>query len=84
MAIGQYGNVVPDAPQTGWEILDQQETVDEGPSGSIVRGMRVYFRTGKQLRGSVFIPINQYTPTNVRAAVAALAAQLDQVQGSTG
>jgi hypothetical protein len=46
--------------------------------------MRISFRTGKGVPGSVFISDAQYTPDNVRATIAAQAAVIDQVHALQG
>ena len=84
MATDSAGNVVPNAPTTGWNVDYQQETVGLDASGRTVPGVKVGFITGKGVRSSVFIPQTLYTPTNVRAQIAAMAAQVDEVQGMSG
>lgn len=72
------------APVSGWTVTSQQETFEQSPAGQIVRGRRVYFQLASGPTGSVFVPDAQYTPDNVRAAVAQAAAVLAQVQGLSG
>lgn len=78
------GQVKPDAPDTGWTVTAQQEQVGIGADGRATNGYRIQFTTGKGVNGSVFIPMDRYNPTNVKAAIAAHAHQLDEVQGLTG
>lgn len=80
----QPGSRPPSAPVTGWRVTDQVPTTEQTPSGRAERGMRVSFMTGKGVSGSVFIPESQYTPDNVRAAIAAQAALIDQVHALQG
>lgn len=76
--------LTPNAPRTGWTITSQSRTIQNDASNTPVRGIEVYFTTGKGATASVFIPDAQYTPDNVRARVADFANRLDQVQGATG
>ena len=62
----------------------QQETQELDARGNVIRGFRVLFTTGKGQKGSVFVPLAQYNPVNVRAAVASHANQLDAVAGLSG
>lgn len=84
MAIDRTGRIVPDAGATGWHVTGQSETLQPDPAGRVVAGMQVTFLTAKGVQGSVFIPRNLYTVTNVQAAVAAAAHEMDQVQGLSG
>lgn len=72
------------APVSGWTVTSQQETFEQGPAGTMARGVRVYFTLASGPGGSVFIPDAQYNPDNVRAAIAAKAHLLNQVQGLSG
>ena len=76
--------LTPNAPQTAWRIVGQQETTSQGPDGRIGPGYQIAFTTEKGVRGTVFVPRDMYSPDNVRAIVAAQAYQIDQVQGMTG
>ena len=78
------GPLQPNAPGTGWKIDSQQEQVGVGPDDKAGPGVLVRFTTGKQQKGTVWLPEAQYTPANVRAAVAAKAAALDAVLTMTG
>ena len=84
MALDSRGRVIPDAPTTGWRVVDQTETLEADPGGRVVNGVRVVFVTGKGIQGSVFVPRNLYNVPNVQAAVAARAHEMDQVQGLSG
>ena len=84
MATGAGGQIVPNAQATGWNVTEQQRTMGLDGRGQPSDGYEVYFVTAKQVRGSVFIPLSMYNPTNVRAQVAQHAYELDQVQGLTG
>lgn len=72
------------APTTGWHVESQVETMGLDPSGKAVEGVKVGFQTGKGVHASVFIPKDRYTPDNVRAAIAASAAAIDQVHSFSG
>lgn len=76
--------IATNAPKTGWTVTSQVEQPGPGPDGRLVDGYKVSFRTGAGVNASVFLPRAQYTPDNVRAEIAAAAAQLDQVQGMSG
>lgn len=80
MARDARGNIVPDADLTGIKIDAQMETVGIGPDQRPTSGYKVMFTTREGVSGSVFVPMSSYSPANVKAAVAAHAAQLDEVQ----
>lgn len=84
MASNPPGQTKPNAPITGWIIEHQQETVGLGPDGRAIDGWRVNFVTGLGVHGSVFIVKARYSVDNVRAAVAAAAAEIDAVHKLTG
>jgi len=67
-----------------WEISGQQETVELGPAGTFVPGVKVSFRTATGDIGSVFLPHDQYTVERARAAVAERAATFSAVRGLKG
>lgn len=64
---------------SGWTVESQTETNNLGPGGTFVPGMQVTFITGKGVRGSVFLPREQFSVENVKAMIATHAAQLDAV-----
>lgn len=66
-------------PVTSWQVTSTTETQEVDSAGSVVRGARVHFTTGTGQSASVFIPQAQLNVDNVRAAIAAKAALLDQV-----
>lgn len=68
-------------PSSGWEVLSQVEGTEIAPSGGIVKGMVVTFRTGHGVTATVFIGYDQYTRDAVISAVGARAAQLDAITG---
>lgn len=76
--------IPPNAPQTGWQITGQVRQVGDPGTGTLVDGYKVSFRTGGGTNSWVFVPFAMYSPQNVAAAVAAHAAQLDQVSQLTG
>jgi hypothetical protein len=67
-----------------WEVTGQVETVDLGPTGVFVQGVKVTFRTATGAVGNVFIPSDQYTVERVRAAVAAKATTMDEAGALRG
>lgn len=72
------------APVTGWTVTSQSQTIQAGPSGQITRGVEVYFTLPTGSGGSVFVPESSYNAANVRAAIAAKAAVLAQVDQLSG
>lgn len=76
----------PNMPEagSGWTVTGQTETDDLSAGGQFVSGVRVYFRTGNGVDGSVFLSHGMYTVDNVRAAIAAKVAQLDAVSNLSG
>lgn len=67
-----------------WQVTGQQETVDQGPAGTFVAGVRVSFRTASGATGSVFVPTSDYTAERVRQLVAERAATVETVAGLAG
>lgn len=84
MASNAPGQNRANAPQTGWQVEYQQETVDLGPDGRAVQGIKVGFVTKSGVHASVFLAKGDYSPDNVRAEIANAAAQIEQVHGLTG
>lgn len=76
--------MAPDIRPSGWSIEYQQETVGTGPDGRAAEGVKVGFVTGRGVHSSVFIPRERFNPANVKAQVAAAAAQHDEVDRLTG
>lgn len=74
----------PSAPLTGWKVTDQVQTTEADPRGGAARGYRIHFTTGKGVASSVFVSEARYNASNVRAAVAAQAAVIDEVHGLQG
>jgi hypothetical protein len=70
---------VPTPPPSGFKVTSQQDSSGQDQTGHYVPGRMIYFVTGNGTPGSVFIPLTQYTPANVIAAVASLAQQIDSV-----
>lgn len=74
----------PNAPVTGWTVTSQTPTVQADSTGRIVRGVEIYFTLPSGTSGSVFVAQSQYTPDNVRAAIAHQAYLMDQVDKLSG
>ena len=72
------------ADLTSWQVTGQTEYTQVQSSGPPVNGMKVFYTTGKGHSASVFIPMSQYTPANVRAVISAQAANLDQIGSLKG
>lgn len=66
-------------PQTQWKVTSQQETTQAYPGQGIQKGVTVTFTLADGTTGSVFVPDSQYNVTNVQAAIAARAGQLEAV-----
>lgn len=84
MALNAQGQMVPDAPITGWQVVSQQERTLPGPQGTIEDVVVVTFRMADGTTGTVNVPKAQYNAQNVRAAVANYAARLAEVSGLKG
>lgn len=84
MALNERGQIVPNAPMTGWQVVSQEETFDRDASGRVVAGVRIYYQLTDGPAGSVFVPRNLYNEVNARAAVAAAAAQMAAVHKLSG
>jgi hypothetical protein len=72
------------SPSSGWTVTGQTQTTQVNDAGVVVQGVRVQFRTGNGTAGYVFVPMAQYTPDQVRMAIAAQAAVVDQVDALAG
>lgn len=69
----------------GWNVTDQQEGMDLSSSGTVVRGMRIYFATTNGHKSSIFVPAAQYMNTDyVREQLAIAAAAVAAVGNLTG
>jgi hypothetical protein len=84
MAFDAQGQVVPNAPLTGWKVTGQDERLVPGPNGTVQDVIRVSFTVGGQGPYTVDLPKAQYSEINVRAAVAEYAARLSAVHGLSG
>lgn len=76
-------------PTGGWRITTQvTDQLETTLAGAVLAGVRVYYITGAGNESSVFIANQHYNVANVRKAVAASAALLDEVgqlaEGITG
>lgn len=68
-----------DSTAPAWQVTQQQEVTDLGPSGAYVAGVKVTFRTAAGAVGSVFLPHDAYGVEQVRKAISERAATLDAV-----
>lgn len=65
---------------TTWTVTNQVERDQVQPGSAPVRGVQIFFQTGRGHSGSVFVPYTQYSSTDqVRAQIQAAAAQMDAV-----
>ena len=67
-----------------WHVTQQIEQVGQAPGGQLVKGMLVRYALDSGPSASVFVPLSEYTPEAVQAAVAAQAATLKAVHGLSG
>lgn len=67
-------------PKGGWRVVSQTPGARVIPGvAAPVSGYTVTFVTGTGATGNVFIGQSDYTPDNVKAAIAAQAATLDAI-----
>lgn len=71
----------PTGPATpsGWTVIGQRQTQELNGGQQFVKGVEITFRTGDGVTGNVFVPLTQFDPAHVTAAVSAQAAQLDAI-----
>lgn len=62
-----------------WTVTGQVETIDLGPAGAYVQGVKVTFRTAAGAIASVFVPDTLLTETHVAELIDAKAATLDAI-----
>jgi hypothetical protein len=63
-----------------YTITDQRPVTDAGPGGVFVPAMEITFVTKpSQVAGRVRVPLSQYSPTTVDAAVTAQAQTIEAV-----
>lgn len=62
-----------------WKVTGQNQVTEIQPGGTPTQGVRVYYMTGTGQSGNVFVPMAQYTPDGVTAAVSAAAATMDAI-----
>jgi len=67
-----------------WRVTGQMQTTRPSPSGEFVDGWLITFTTAAGNTGTVFVPSSQYTPDQVRAAIAAQARVMDEISAMTG
>lgn len=66
-------------PKGGWTTGTQVQEQRKTSSGTYVNGMTVHFVTGYGVSSTIWLPNATYTPSNVKAAIKAKVAILDQV-----
>lgn len=69
---------------SGWSVTGQNEASEVNGAGQLLKGVRIYFRTGGGVDSSVFVPESQYNAAAVRAAIAARAAVVDEIASLAG
>lgn len=67
-----------------WKVEYQQETVDLGPDGKAVAGVKVGYVTNHGVHASVFVPKAGFSADAVKAAIAAAYKHLDDVHKLSG
>lgn len=73
----------PYGPVT-YEVVQQSQRQVQTASGGFVPGFTVTFRLSNGHMGTVDVPLTDYTPDRVAAAIKAKAAVMVQVAGLTG
>lgn len=65
---------------TTWTVTNQVERDQVVPGSAPVKGVQIFYQTGRGHSGSVFVPYSQYGSTDqVKATIQAAAAQMDAV-----
>lgn len=72
------------ANPSSWKIESQQPTVGKDARGVYGPGVEIAFTTGEGWHGTIFIPKDQFSVANVKAAVAIAAANHDAIGKLTG
>lgn len=67
-----------------WQVEYQQETVDLGPDGRPVQGVKIGFKTSHGVHSSVFLSKSSYNVDSVRAAIQAAVTQIDAIHKLSG
>lgn len=67
------------ADQPTWRVDSQSPTTRVSPTGQVEDGYDIAFTTGLGQPGTVFVANARYTPANVKAVIAARAAQIDAI-----
>lgn len=67
-----------------WQVTAQAETTKINPTGNVIDGIEVDFQLSDGTAGSVFIPLSSYSVDTVREAIAAKAADMNNVSGLSG
>lgn len=52
-----------------WVVTSQRQTTDLDPSGRFADVMEITFRTQAGTTGSIRVPLDRYTPENVRSII---------------
>jgi hypothetical protein len=67
--------------QTSYVVTGQTERDQVQSSGPPVKGVTIYYQTGKGNSGSVWVPYSTYNqgPAAVAPVIAAAAARMDQI-----
>lgn len=63
----------------GYSIIEQRQRMVTSPTGGLVQGMVVTFRTDHGTVSSVEIPMALYTPDNVAAEIGKVVDTIDAV-----
>lgn len=75
---------MPNPPDTvTWKVTGSQETQRIDAAGNVVRGMVVYYTTGRNNSGSVFIPENVTDLGQIHDVIRAAAEHLNAVNSLT-
>lgn len=63
---------------SGWKVVGQVQK-QQLQGQTFTQGFEVSFVTGRGANGYVFVPLADFTPAGVMAAIAPIAAQLDMI-----
>ena len=74
---------LPSGNPMGGRIINVQDVRAQDATGAWVPGRNVTYQLSSGHTGTVFVPLTQFTPENVRAAVMADAQTLSDVAGLT-
>jgi hypothetical protein len=72
------------SPTPAWNVTSQNQATEQDTTGNFVQGWRVYYQLASGTTGSVFLSDAMYTADNVKAAIAAKVATMNDVEALSG